>query len=544
MRQSLIDRGDAIAYFEPENTVMSRSGDECIVALTDQWYLSYGESTWQQAVLDHIRSASFSSYNAGVLDSFEKSVDWLKEWACSREFGLGTQLPWDLKWVIDSLSDSTIYMAYYTIAHHFHGDGSDLKGSFPWKAEEFTDEVFSYIFLGKDLPQNYTGPIPTDVLQKMKTEFEYWYPMDLRVSAKDLIPNHLTMCLYNHIAIWKDQPDMWPRGMYCNGHIMVDAEKMSKSKGNFLMMQQCVDEFSADATRFALADAGDSLEDANFDRSVANKAIIDLFTEEEWIKGILIDTAEGKLRGGSDEKHFMDLAFENEVDYLIEEAAKEFDKICFRDGIHRCWFDMMIARDFYRDWAQKCEVPLHATIIRKFIESVVVMISPICPHWADNIWEMLGNKGSVAASSWPSFNLYDKHLRKQYSFFRDFIKASRLAVLKQKVNGPKGGYIYVSSTYDSNKTTVLEFMQDLWKVKQSFDQEFPRQLKSFLESNPTLKPETKNLMQFGAYMRDEALDRGFDALSTEIPFDQLYILTVSRTVSLFLLSNPLISLLE
>ena len=48
-------------------------------------------------------------------------LGWLKEWACSRPFGLGTQLPWDQQWVIESLSDSTIYMAYYTIAHHLHG---------------------------------------------------------------------------------------------------------------------------------------------------------------------------------------------------------------------------------------------------------------------------------------------------------------------------------------------------------------------------------------------------------------------------------------
>ena len=30
-------------------------------------------------------------------------------------------------------------------------------------------------------------------LDKMRFEFEYWYPMDLRVSGKDLIRNHLTM---------------------------------------------------------------------------------------------------------------------------------------------------------------------------------------------------------------------------------------------------------------------------------------------------------------------------------------------------------------
>ena len=33
-------------------------------------------------------------------------------------------------------------------------------------------------------------------------------------------------------------------------------------------------------------------------------------------------------------------------------------------------------------------------------------------------------------------------------------------------------------------------------------------------------------MQFGAFMRDEAKDRGLDALALESPFDQLAILEV------------------
>ena len=36
----------------------------------------------------------------------------------------------------------------------------------------------------------------------MRREFTYWYPLDLRVSGKDLVPNHLTYFLYNHVAIW------------------------------------------------------------------------------------------------------------------------------------------------------------------------------------------------------------------------------------------------------------------------------------------------------------------------------------------------------
>lgn len=203
---------------------MSRSGDECIVALTDQWYLSYGDPVWQQQVLDHIHSPNFNSYNDKIEEKFDFVLGWLKEWACSRQFGLGTQLPWDTKWVIESLSDSTIYMAYYTIAHYLHGSLDNLAGPASPSgitAEQLTDEVFDYIFLKGPLPASNT--IPEALLSEMRAEFEYWYPMDLRVSAKDLIPNHLTMSLYNHVEIWKDFPELWPRGIYCNGHIMVSG---------------------------------------------------------------------------------------------------------------------------------------------------------------------------------------------------------------------------------------------------------------------------------------------------------------------------------
>lgn len=46
VREDMIARDLAFAYSEPENAVMSRSADECIVALCDQWYLDYGEPTW------------------------------------------------------------------------------------------------------------------------------------------------------------------------------------------------------------------------------------------------------------------------------------------------------------------------------------------------------------------------------------------------------------------------------------------------------------------------------------------------------------------
>lgn len=56
-------------------------------------------------------------YHEETKRGFEYTLGWLRQWACSRSFGLGTRLPWDPQYLIESLSDSTIYMAYYTVAH-------------------------------------------------------------------------------------------------------------------------------------------------------------------------------------------------------------------------------------------------------------------------------------------------------------------------------------------------------------------------------------------------------------------------------------------
>lgn len=47
VRKSMIDAGLAFAYAEPEGFILSRSGDECVIALMDQWYLDYGEPSWR-----------------------------------------------------------------------------------------------------------------------------------------------------------------------------------------------------------------------------------------------------------------------------------------------------------------------------------------------------------------------------------------------------------------------------------------------------------------------------------------------------------------
>ena len=110
----------SLRYAEPENVVISRSGNECVVSLTDQWYIKYGSPEWRDLVKGHIEN--METFNAETKNKLLEGLKWLGKWACSRTFGLGTKLPWDNNFVLDSLSDSTIYMAYYTISHLLQGD--------------------------------------------------------------------------------------------------------------------------------------------------------------------------------------------------------------------------------------------------------------------------------------------------------------------------------------------------------------------------------------------------------------------------------------
>jgi leucyl-tRNA synthetase len=90
------------------------------------------------------------------------------------------------------------------------------------------------------------------------------------------------MALFNHAAIW-DDPKFWPKSYYCNGYINVEGEKMSKSKGNFISLDQAVNEYGADAARIACAMAGDSINDANFTAENGNAGIMQLSTLEMFL---------------------------------------------------------------------------------------------------------------------------------------------------------------------------------------------------------------------------------------------------------------------
>lgn len=406
LRKYLVDRNEADTYYEPEKTIMSRSGDECVVALCDQWYINYGEEKWVEKTKGLLKS--METYHDEARNNFEYILGWLHEYACSRTYGLGTRLPWDQQWLIESLSDSTIYMAFYTVVHLLQG--GSFKGEKPSPlgitAEMMTNEVWDYIFFAEaKLPAG--SKIKKDHLNTLKREFNYWYPMDLRVSGKDLINNHLTFMLYNHTAIWKDAPNMWPRSVRVNGHLLLNSAKMSKSDGNFLTLYEAIEKYSADGTRLCLADSGDSIEDANFVETTADAGILRLFTFIEWVKEMI--TSKLLFRTGPKDA-FYDRVFISEMNQLIKATDENYNKMLFKEALKTGLFEFQRARDTYRELCGGNN--MHVDLVFQFIERQALLMAPICPHVAEYIWELLGKKDSILKARWPVAGDVDEKLVK------------------------------------------------------------------------------------------------------------------------------------
>jgi len=64
VKQQLFEDNLAVPYYEPESEVVSRTGDQCIVAACYQWFLRYGEEEWREFVRSHLLSEEFTAYNA------------------------------------------------------------------------------------------------------------------------------------------------------------------------------------------------------------------------------------------------------------------------------------------------------------------------------------------------------------------------------------------------------------------------------------------------------------------------------------------------
>ncbi|MEM3094408.1 MAG: leucine--tRNA ligase, partial [Nitrososphaera sp.] len=196
VKQDIVQSGAADTMYELVNKpVRCRCGAECVVKLlSDQWFLNYSDKEWKR--LAHECASKMDIVPQDIRQEFDYVIDWLRERACARKSGLGTKLPWDQEWIIESLSDSVIYMAYYVIAKYVNNKMlSDNDNS-------ITDAFFDYVLLGIGNADQVAKEckVPASTVEQIRKEFSYFYPVDSRHSGRDLVPNHLTFFIFNHVA--------------------------------------------------------------------------------------------------------------------------------------------------------------------------------------------------------------------------------------------------------------------------------------------------------------------------------------------------------
>ncbi|OAG29044.1 leucyl-tRNA synthetase [Nematocida displodere] len=338
---------DAIPYFEPSSAVISRSGAECIVALVDQWHINYGEETWRKQAQECVNSMDLAEDTKEALNS---GLAWLSKWACSRSYGLGTRVPWDPAYVIDSLSDSTIYMAFYTVQRFL---SEDMYGEKPLLPKEEVDFSFWEAIFGEEdaYEAGLKGKTPgtAEAITKMREEFRYFYPVDMRVSGKDLTNNHLLFFIYNHVSLFGRE--FWPANIFTNGHIMLDNQKMSKSTGNFLTGDEAIEIFGADAVRLTLASCGDTNQDSNFSQQTCNAAVLRIHKLVKTFRSItskhpasdyatFLSGLEKELRASLSPGFSEDTLFFNKVHVLKNAAIAAYNKLFYREAVLHSFYSL------------------------------------------------------------------------------------------------------------------------------------------------------------------------------------------------------------
>ncbi|KAJ3344644.1 cytosolic leucyl tRNA synthetase, partial [Entophlyctis luteolus] len=418
-------------------------------------------------------------------------------------------------------------------------DGSK-PGSGNVRPEEMTDEVWDHIMLDGPVPKSTT--IRPEVLAKMKKEFEYFYPMDLRCSGKDLVTNHLTFFIYNHTAIFPEEK--WPLAVRANGHLLLNSEKMSKSTGNFLTLREALDRYGADATRFALADAGDGLEDANFLHKTADDAILKLFTEKEWVEEVISDL--GNLRTGA--FTWNDRVFEAQITRIAAEADKAFDGMLYREALKCAFYDLQNAKGEYRKATTSSNDPnlvgeqyegMHKDLVLRFIEVQALLMAPITPHWSEYLWSTcLKKPNSIQTALWPTHPVpVDESILRAALYVADVIyrvragedAAARKAAKKggagaPKTEAPKTLRLFYAASFPEWQEKCLDALKSTWDEA---SKTFSGREREILTGLGLIKD--KRVMPFVAAMKKTIESSGSAGFDRSLGFDELQTLEANKS---------------
>jgi len=491
VKQDLIAEGKAETMYELLNKpVVCRCGTECVVKIfEDQWFIDYSNPEWK--TMAHHALDEMEILPEELRAEFNYVIDWLHEKACARKSGMGTKLPWDPEWIIESLSDSVIYMAYYTIVRHVKKHGI--------QPTQLTNEVFDYVFLGTGKSNDIAKKVGIDVnvLEEMRREFMYFYPLDSRHSGRDLVPNHLTFMIFNHTAIFPEK--LWPRQIVTNGSVMMQGAKMSKSFGNIIPLIEATATFGADPLRLGILATADLLQDADFSPTLAKSMQERLerlyrFGEE------IAKTKRRKVLKKS--LTLPDRWMLSRLQGHIRMATEAMDKLAVRKAIHSALYELDQDFQWYtrRITAQRKNPKRNQVINQVFseiLDAQVRMLAPVTPHISEELWEKTSGKGFVSLAAWPTPDRTKVDIEAEESeALIAGVMEDTLNIIKATSITPKKIHYYVATPWKWKAYSTALQRSASAKVAQS------ELMKELMKDND-MKKVAKELAKFAGQITDE-----------------------------------------
>ena len=378
-------KGIADVMYELPQRVVCRCTTDCVAKIIqDQWFLKYSDPDWKK--LAHQAIAEMSFYPEEARPWFNGIIDWLQDWPCARRTGLGTPLPWSPDWIVETLSDSTIYMAYYMV--------SKFVNAGKVTASQLVPEFFDYIFYGMGKPDELakSAGIERKLMEEIRNEFLYWYPVDMRNSGKDLVSNHLSFFIFHHVALFA-QP-YWPRAIGVNGFMLMEGEKISKSQGNFVPLWKACKQFGADAVRCTLLLAAEGMDDPDWraDNLRDVKGRLEAFLrlaedlgqrpKEQVSNGHLENWLMGRIKAKAG-------VIATSIEMLKTRTATS-------TALYDIWNDLR--------WYERRVAKPDAKTVDIFISYWIRLLAPFAPHLSEEAWQKTGHEGFVALAEWPKFD--------------------------------------------------------------------------------------------------------------------------------------------
>ncbi|WP_435348251.1 leucine--tRNA ligase [Haloarchaeobius sp. HRN-SO-5] len=421
--------GDAFATMQEfSEEVVCRCGGDVEVAQQDTWFLRYDDADWKRKT--HEVVAGLDAIPENTREQYDHTIDWLNEWPCIRNYGLGTRLPWDQDFVIEPLSDSTIYMAYYTFAHRL----SDVD------PETMDREFFDTLFYGPDAVDD-----PDETALELREEWDYWYPVDYRCSGNDLVSNHLTFYLFHHAELF--DPPNWPQGITVMGMGLLEGQKMSSSKGHVVLPGEAIEKYGADTVRFFLMNSAEPWQDYDWraDQVESTRDQLDRF----WRRATEVVAADEGERDLEQIDRWLLAKLQDTVE-TVTDAMENFET---RTASQAAFYNFEEDMRWYRRRTDT-DRPGARWTLRRVLETRLRLLAPFVPFLANELHERLTGTPAEDAP-WPEV---DEDLRSP----RDVAAESLVERLTNDVHG-------IQQSLENAEEDVPEAEPDVVRVTTAAD---------------------------------------------------------------------------